>query len=269
MKNCEIIKWIECFAPKHLALEWDNVGLITGSPEDDVKNIMFCVDLTTEVLEGVIKRGINLVITHHPLYLDGSDMRKVPRYVKNIIEKCEKNHITVYAAHTNLDFTEGGINDALIKKLGVKNTKRDLAGTYVFGDLEEPLALEDYYLWCADKLGTFTNKYCKPDKVLLRDEISRVGVCAGAFDGETSWLTENSIEVLITGELKHHQAILLRELGITAFVFGHFETEYPGIRSLAVHVNAALKEQLNAEHIKISLYDRGNPFCDEDFGEED
>ena len=39
------------------------------------------------------------------------------------IEKCIKNDISVYAAHTNLDVAPGGVNDLLAECLGLKETK--------------------------------------------------------------------------------------------------------------------------------------------------
>lgn len=124
MTGKEIIKYLEEWAPKGIAWEKDNVGLQVGDPGIRIKNILVSLDLRAEVIESAIKENCNLIITHHPLLyypLKNLDFSKNNRAI--MIEMLIKNNITLYSAHTNLDFTKHGVSYQLAKKLGLKDIK--------------------------------------------------------------------------------------------------------------------------------------------------
>ena len=117
----EIFKYFEDWAPKEIAWQKDNVGLQVGSVKRKVKNILLSLELTDSVVEDAIKKNCNLIITHHPL-LFHSPKKIDTLNDKNsrLIEKLIKNDITLYSAHTNLDFTRDGVSFELAKKLNLK-----------------------------------------------------------------------------------------------------------------------------------------------------
>ena len=122
MTGREIIKYLEEWAPKGIAWEKDNVGLQVGNPEMKIKNIILSLDLKKEVIDSAIKENCNLIITHHPLLfypLKNLDFSKNKNAM--MIEQLIKNNITLYSAHTNLDFTKHGVSYQLAKKLNLKN----------------------------------------------------------------------------------------------------------------------------------------------------
>lgn len=124
MNGNEIIKYLEDWAPKEIGWDKDNVGLQVGDPEIKIKNILLSLDLKEEVIETAIKENCNLIITHHPLLyypLKNLDFSKNPR--ARMIEKLIKNNITLYSAHTNLDFTKHGVSYQLAKRLSLKNIR--------------------------------------------------------------------------------------------------------------------------------------------------
>ena len=118
----EIINLFEQWSPKRFAMDGDPIGLHVGRLNRQVEKVLVTLDVNEEVIDEAIRNGANLVIAHHP---------PIFRPIKNImtdtpqgrmIEKCIKNDITVYAAHTNLDVTPGGVNDLLASKLGLVDT---------------------------------------------------------------------------------------------------------------------------------------------------
>jgi dinuclear metal center YbgI/SA1388 family protein len=124
MTGIEIIKYLDEWAPKGIAWNKDNVGLQVGDLGIKIKNILLSLDLKEEVIESAIKENCNLVITHHPLLyypLKNLDFSKNPR--AKMIEKLIKNNITLYSAHTNLDFTKHGVSFQLAQKLSLKNIR--------------------------------------------------------------------------------------------------------------------------------------------------
>jgi dinuclear metal center YbgI/SA1388 family protein len=122
MKCGEIFRHIENWAPAGAAWQKDNVGLQIGSAKRNVKNILLCLELTESVLREAIKKECNLIITHHPLIfhpikkLDFNGNRD-----SLMIEMLIKNDITLFSAHTNLDFTKDGVSFEMAKLLGLKN----------------------------------------------------------------------------------------------------------------------------------------------------
>jgi len=124
MTGKEIIKYLEEWAPKGIAWDKDNVGLQVGDPEIKIKNILLSLDLKEEVIESAIKENCNLIITHHPLlYYPLKNLDYSKNIIARMIEKLIKNNITLYSAHTNLDFTKHGVSYQLAKKLLLKNIR--------------------------------------------------------------------------------------------------------------------------------------------------
>ncbi len=120
----DIIKYFEGWAPREIAWQKDNVGLQVGSTNRKVKNIMLCLELTDSVLDDAIKKRCNFIFTHHPLLFRplnkiDTETNKISRQVEKLI----KNDITLYSAHTNLDFTKDGVSFELAKVLKLKNIR--------------------------------------------------------------------------------------------------------------------------------------------------
>ncbi|MFD1850257.1 Nif3-like dinuclear metal center hexameric protein [Oceanobacillus bengalensis] len=120
--HSDVFQLIEKWAPKKLAYEWDNVGLQVGSYNKVVKKIMITLDVLESVVDEAIREGVNLIIAHHPLLFKSLKQLNADTPQGRIISKLIQHDITVYAAHTNLDIANGGVNDILCNLLGIKDT---------------------------------------------------------------------------------------------------------------------------------------------------
>lgn len=118
-----IIQWFESFCPKHLAEEWDKVGLQLGTLQKQVSRVLITLDVTPEVVDEAIERKAELIIAHHPIIFRPLSNLRTDLPGGKLYEKLLKHDISVYAAHTNLDITEGGLNDWLAEALQLQNTK--------------------------------------------------------------------------------------------------------------------------------------------------
>ena len=124
MNGKEIIKYLEEWAPKGIAWDKDNVGLQIGDPEIEVKNILLSLDFTDEVIEEAKQNKCNFIITHHPLlYYPLKNLDFSKNQNARMIEKLIKNNISLYSAHTNLDFTKHGVSFQLAKRLDLKEIR--------------------------------------------------------------------------------------------------------------------------------------------------
>ena len=122
MTCIEIIKYLEDWAPKEIAWQNDNAGIQVGRSNNKVKNIMLSLELTTDVVKQAILKNCNFIITHHPLIfqpIKKLNLNNEPN--AKLIEKLIKNEITLFSAHTNLDFAKHGVSFQLAKKLGLQN----------------------------------------------------------------------------------------------------------------------------------------------------
>lgn len=119
----DICHLIEEFAPLALQESYDNAGLLVGNGNTPVKGILLCIDITEEVVEETIRKGCNLIISHHPLIFSGLKKLTGENYVQRCIINAIKNDIALYAAHTNIDNIIDGVNGKIAEKIGLKNTK--------------------------------------------------------------------------------------------------------------------------------------------------
>lgn len=127
--NLDIFKLMEAWAPQSLAYEWDNVGLQVGTYSKEVKKIMVTLDVLDSVVNEAVEQNVDLIIAHHPLLFKPMSQINLDTYQGRLIQKLISNNISVYAAHTNLDIAEGGVNDLLFDALPL-HTKEVLVEAY-------------------------------------------------------------------------------------------------------------------------------------------
>jgi dinuclear metal center YbgI/SA1388 family protein len=118
MNGYDIEKFLDNWAPKEISWQKDNVGLQIGNPGNAVKNILLCLEVTQKVIDDAIKKKCNFIISHHPFLFQ--PIKKIDLHKdKNsqLIRQLLNADITLYSAHTNLDFTKDGVSFQLAKRL--------------------------------------------------------------------------------------------------------------------------------------------------------
>lgn len=143
MKIQVIIDSIQQFAPLTYQEHYDNAGLLTGNPDWEVTNALLTLDATEPVIDEAIERGCNLVIAHHPIIFGGLKKLTGKSYVERTVIKAIKNDIAIYAAHTNLDNVQQGVNNMICERLHLVNrrilspTRQTLRKLYTFAPFQE------------------------------------------------------------------------------------------------------------------------------------
>lgn len=120
----DVLAVLDEIAPPSLAFSFDRIGLQVGDPFCDVKGVMVTLDCTTGCIDNCISKGLNLVISHHPIIWEPLKSLRTDSVVGRILTKMVTSGTGMIAAHTNWDVAEGGVNDALTKKLGLVNIQR-------------------------------------------------------------------------------------------------------------------------------------------------
>ncbi|MEK6557850.1 MAG: Nif3-like dinuclear metal center hexameric protein, partial [Candidatus Margulisiibacteriota bacterium] len=123
MNSNEIIGFLERAYPPNLALSWDNVGLQVGHHEREIHQVGITLTLTPEILEEVIQKNIQFVVTHHPLFFQPLKRIDLSKPSGMMLEKLIQHNITVYSLHTNLDIARHGVSDELAKLFGIKQSQ--------------------------------------------------------------------------------------------------------------------------------------------------
>lgn len=113
----QVIRWMEEWAPPYLAMPKDPIGLKIGRMDRSVGRIMVTLDVLDQVVDEAIAKKVDLIITHHPLIYHPLREIRVDTTVGKMIGKLLQHDIAVYAAHTNFDAAEGGMNDIMADRL--------------------------------------------------------------------------------------------------------------------------------------------------------
>ena len=119
----EIVNFLESVAPLSLQETYDNAGLITGDINTEIKSVLITIDVTEDVVDEAIQKKAGLIVSHHPVIFSGLKKLTGKNYVERTIIKAIKNDIAIYAAHTNLDAVEGGVNRKICEKIGLRDCK--------------------------------------------------------------------------------------------------------------------------------------------------
>ena len=228
MKVKEVLSALEQFAPLPLQESWDNAGLQVGLTEAEVSGALLCLDVTEAVVDEALRKGCNVVVSHHPLLFRGlktiSDLTDVQRTVR----KAVKHEVCVISMHTNMDNARGGVNFKIAAKLGLtdlefmaeKRVGDVMCGSGVIGTLEEPMAADDFVKRVKQAFGV----ECAMTNELLRRPVSRVAICGGAGDFLLDDAVAAGADAFITGEMHYHQYFGY-EQRIQICVIGHYQSE--------------------------------------------
>jgi putative NIF3 family GTP cyclohydrolase 1 type 2 len=75
MKVSEITEILDNWMPISIAEDFDNVGLIVGDLNSEVKNILVTLDTTQNVVDEALDKDCNLIISYHPIIFN--DLKKI------------------------------------------------------------------------------------------------------------------------------------------------------------------------------------------------
>ena len=242
----KILTILNEMAPPELQEDYDNVGLLVGDPEAPVQRVLVALDATLGTIKQAKDLGVNLLITHHPVMFRGRKDMRADDLEARVIAGLIKEDIALIAAHTNYDNAPLGVNDALARVLELKRVEPQDNGLRV-GELPSVVAIELFERLVAERLQTVMNKKKKKKEF----PVSKVALCGGS--GSEFWpiALAAGAEVFITGEVRHHYALAAVQSGLTLLEAGHWHTEQPAVKQLAI----GLQNRANELNYKIVIYD--------------
>lgn len=212
-KVSKIIKRIEEFAPLNTMQKWDNSGWQINLGIEDTNRILLALDVTQSTVDEAINKKCDLILSHHPIFFNSIKTIESPFIIKAI-----QNNIQVYSAHTNLDIAQGGVSEYLAEKCG-------------FTDLDTAFEFIKYKQFDEEKnfsklVSTLKTIFSLPSVRVVnsqRKTYKSIAFCSGSGAEYIQDLEKIGIDVFITGDLKHHQA--LNATNMTIVDLGHFHSE--------------------------------------------
>lgn len=227
-------------APRELAEEWDNVGLLAGHPDRPVSRVLCALDLTGAVLDEAVESSAELIVTHHPILFRGRKNLREDDPEGALLARLVRSNISMIAMHTNFDNANPGVNDALAAALGLT----DVQATGQFMRVGEiaPTTLEALTRHTADALHAVVRTYGGK-----QTPIHRVAVLGGAGGSYYPDAVAAGAQAFVTGEISYHAAMSAVDEGLCILEAGHDCTERVAIKMMA----QGLQNRLNALQYKV------------------
>ena len=227
----QILSFIDQWAPFHTQLPYDNSGLLVGDGQAAVTGITVALDITRQTVLFADEHKDNLIVSHHPVIFHPL---KTIHQGSPVWELAHRG-IHALCAHTNLDAASGGVSDHLAQllTLQVTGTIADpefpaQPPTARIGKLPQALSCDQFAAFVQQTLSCGGLRYTS-----IGRPIQTVAVCGGAGGDFLLPAQQAGADVLVTGDIRHHEWLLAQEYNMMLIDAGHFATEYPIVAVLA------------------------------------
>ena len=214
-----ILNCLAKLAPPENKMDFDNVGLLAGDPEWEIRCVMLSLDITSAVIREAEQAGAGLVVSHHPLFFDLKSATPETEGGKHLLELLTRR-IGAVCMHTNLDAADGGVNDALAAALHIRDA-RPFEAEHVlrFGHLSSTASMRDFL---ADVKACL---HCEGLRYTGDSPVYRVAVGGGSCGSMLMEAVNAGCDTFVTADIKHDVFLRAAELGINLIDAGHFYTE--------------------------------------------
>lgn len=239
VKCATLVTFIEELAPRSLAVDGDNSGWQVGDPEAPVEKVLLALDVDEAVVGEAVSIGANMIISHHPLLFRPLRNLRLDLPRGALVARLVREEINVYAAHTNLDAAEEGVNEALARRVGLIDTK-PLVEEPSFGRvgfLPEPVTFYSLVAEVKTVLELPTVRAGGPQDRVVR----KVALCGGSGGEFWSKAAFRGADVYITGDLKYHVVQDILAAGLNFIDPGHYATERVVLEPLQEYLEKRLR----------------------------
>jgi len=210
LKLGDIYKILDTISPFELQESWDNSGLQIGSFDDNIKSIVVSMDVDFDLLNSLKEKS--LLITHHPLLFKSIKEINFAKYPSNLIKKFIKKDIYLISMHTNFDKTH--LNRYVAKEILGFDTN-DCQDYICYFDIDKDF--DEILLMVKKAFGLKSVRAVK-----CHDKIERIALTTGAGG---SFIKELKANLFLTGDIKYHDAMEAKSLGISLIDIEHYCSE--------------------------------------------
>lgn len=258
----DLICFMEKIAPPMLAESWDNVGLMVGEKDKEVKRVLVALDAIDKVIDEAIEKDCQMIITHHPLIFRGTKSVTSETALGRRLLKLIQNNIAVYSAHTNLDIVKGGTNDTLAKLLELENIENlcepvfeDMALGKV-GELKAEITFEELIKKTQEALKLKGLIACGDKERMVKKVAVGTGACSDIEYIQRAKAL--GCDVLITSDVGYHDAQNAVDYDICLIDASHYGTEVIIVNELIDRLSKMSDNSgLELEFLESQVYGNG------------
>ena len=211
--------------------EYDNSGIILKS-HDQVKAVLFSLDLSEDAVKTAKRLGCDTIVTHHPaVYYPVKNLSVDDKTTASLLAAA-KNGSNVISAHLNLDAAVNGIDACLAKGLGAKSFRIiDILCEGCGYGREFSLRLPLNEIKKTIKQNFKTDKiiaYGKRGVTVLKVASFCGGGSSHALDYVKKGITD--ADLIVSSDMPHHVIKELTEYGKSIIIIPHYVAEEYGFK---------------------------------------
>ena len=226
VKLNDILDFLCDFAPMEYAESYDNVGLLIGDKNKEIKKVLITLDVDEKVADDAESIGCELIISHHPLIFTPLKTITQDNSISKTVIKLIKNDISLISMHTNFDSVSSGLCDLFLDKIVTTKERTAIEGDEVNGagrvaELTDEKTLLDVINNVKKAFKLDNLKYIGD----LDRKITKIAVCNGGGADFIYKAHELGAQVYISGDLKYHHARFAYENGISLIEVPHYNAE--------------------------------------------
>lgn len=235
---------------------WDRVGLQIGDWAAEIGDLAVVHEITDAAVDQMLEAGISTVVTYHPLlFVPTTELILGPSSRGRALRLANAG-VAVISVHTAFDVARPGTGDALLTALGLTTAGSfapvdDEGGSDIgrIGTLNEPVTVGQLRALIETVTGSPTRSAGSDDRV-----VSSIGVVPGSGG---SFLDEATavLDVVVTGDISHHEASNAASSGLAVIDAGHIPSERPGVEALYSQVCTVVPDA-------VRIADNPNPWED-------
>ena len=251
----EFLNLMEEYAPLSLSYkmiergDYDNSGIIVNN-HDQIKNVLFTLDLTEKAVFRAIEEGCDTIVTHHPaIYMPIKNLSCNGQ--NKALLSAIKNNLNVISMHLNLDVAKNGIDKCLADVLGANESQiLDVLADNVGYGRKFNLSKKS-----VAKLKKDLEKTFNTDKIICYGDnpVNTVASFCGAGGSHAVSVAQNGdlgIDTIVTSDLAHHQILAMVEMGINVIIIPHYVAEECGFNKFYKFVSDKFSGKANAYYFQ-------------------
>lgn len=224
----EIITILQRQAPEHYACDWDNVGLLVGDAGKEVKRVYIALDATEETIEEAKAFGADMLLTHHPMIFKGLKKVNSEDFIGKRVMSLIQADMAYYAMHTNFDVK--GMAELAAERMGLLDCQvleatcedeEGIQGIGKVGTFSDAITVRE----CAEQVKQAF--HIEQVKVFgnLDAKITKAAICPGSGKSVIGNALRSGAQVLITGDIDHHEGIDAAARNMAVIDAGHYGVE--------------------------------------------
>lgn len=233
----DVCGFMDSFAPKRLAEDWDNVGLLVGDRTGQVHRVMTCLTVTPESAAEAITKQVDLIVSHHPIPFRPLKRLTTDTTTARILWDLIRAGVSVYSPHTGFDSASEGINQTLSERLDLQEVQPlvpidddpQALGAGRIGKLDSSQTLSDFVTAIKESFSLEGMHVVGR----MTDTVQTIAVACGSGGSFLEQARRAHCDAFVTGEATFHTCLEAKANDIALVLLGHYVSERFAIEELA------------------------------------